>query len=208
MLNKQKNIDTNTLNLLPLAVILFDNEKIYFLNEKAISLFKIPRKLSEKLNLLSIYSFLDKEYHNATFENTKLVLQGKEFPPTEFPIINYKKEIVFLEAKSNAVYFEGKKVIQSTFFEINDRIKVNVDLEQKWNNFKNLFDSSPIGIFIHKGYCIYSNKTAARILEENNPDKLIGKNLIDFIIPKEQQRAKDRMAKAIKGEKFPDLTSS
>ena len=56
-MNRQKNIDTNTLNLLPLAVILFDNEKIYFLNEKAISLFKIPKKLSKNLNNEIAFSF-------------------------------------------------------------------------------------------------------------------------------------------------------
>ena len=79
-----------------------------------------------------------------------------------------------------------------------------IELEQRWNNYKNLLDTSPIGIFIHEGYCIYGNKTAAQILEVKDPKKLIGKYLIEFIIPEQRQQAIDRMQRAIKGEELSD----
>lgn len=337
-MNNQSNINITTLDLLPVAVILFDNKKIYFINKKAIEVFNVPKKHLKNINSFSVYNFLDPTYHKNFLERTKLILKGQVFPEIELPFLNFKKQIIFLEAKSNSVFYDGKKVIQTLFTDVSERIKIRkqlteskdtlevitenandiiffytyypkpkytyispsikkvlgysdkdfyknsnlansivtdkkgyklfesrlsknqknntlkhttsvfqyktksgkliwlednyspiydesgkiksilgisrditkeknyqLELEQKWNNYQNLLDSSPIGIFIHEGICIYSNKIAANILEENNPKKLIGKYLIDFIIPEQRQRAIDRMAKAIKGEQFPFL---
>lgn len=336
-MNKEKNINTHTLDLLPVAVVLFNNDEIYYLNKKAISLFKIPKTKLANLNDISIFDFLNKTHHTIVKKRCNEILKGKVLPSIELPFVNHKNETIHLEVKSNSVIFKGKKVIQTTFLEINDRIErynqlentkqiltsisksikeiiykfsfipsphisfisdsvynmlgrkpseiyknptiflnqihpddkqkyvlclesflrvtnnnlinketfrffhkngkelilevsvkpkfennvivsfigvirditkeqnYHIQLEQKWINYKNLLDTSPIGIFIHEGYCIYSNKTAATILEEKNPTKLIGKYLIDFIVPEQRQRAINRMSKAIKGEELSDL---
>jgi len=334
----KNNIDVQTLELLPVAIILFDNKQIYYLNKKAIDLFKVPKKQLKELDKLSVFSFIDKSVHKRLINNNKLILKDVEFPAIELQCYTLKKEVIFVEAKSNAVVFNGKKVIQSTFLEINNRIdrynqlqktqeildsisksvreiiyefsflpfphinfisdsvfdmlgrkpseiyknpqiflnqihpddkekyvlclesylkvtsnatnnkevfrfnhkngdelilevaakpkyidgkivsfigvirditkerSYQQELEQKWNNYKNLLDSSPIGIFIHEGICLYANKTAANILEVKDPKKLIGKYLIEFIIPEQRERALNRMQQAISGEELSDLT--
>jgi PAS domain S-box-containing protein len=334
----KNNIDVQTLELLPVAIILFDNKQIYYLNKKAIDLFKVPKKQLKELDKLSVFSFIDKSVHKRLINNNKLILKDVEFPPIELQCYNLNKEVIYVEAKSNAVVFNNKKVVQSTFLEINDRIdrynqlqktqeilysisksvreiiyefsflpfphisfisdsvfdmlgrkpseiyknpqifldqihpddkekyvlclesylkvtsnatnnkevfrfyhkngkelilevaakpkhqngnivsfigvirditkekNYQQELEQKWNNYKNLLDTSPIGIFIHEGFCLYANKTAANILEIKNPKSLIGKYLIDFIVPEQRQRSIDRMQRAIKGEELTDLT--
>ncbi len=334
----KSNIDIQTLELLPVAVILFDNKRIYYVNKKAIDLFKITRAQLKELDKLSVFHFINKKVHKKLINNNNLILKGKVFPAIELECYNLKQEQLFVEAKSNCVYFENRKVIQSTFLEISERIerykelektkeilnsisisvkdiiyefvffpephinyisesvydvlgrkpkeiyknpniflnqiheddrekhvasltqylkvsnnaktsreifrfkhkngknlllevtakpkyinkKINSiigiirditleknyeqELEQKWNNYKNLLDYSPIGIFIHEGFCLYANKTAANILEIKNPKSLIGKYLIDYIIPEQRQRSIDRMQRAIKGEELTDLT--
>jgi PAS domain S-box-containing protein len=334
----KNNIDVQTLELLPVAIILFDNKQIYYLNNKAIDLFKVPKKQLKELDKLSVFSFIDKSVHKRLINNNKLILKDVEFPPIELQCYNLNKEVIYVEAKSNAVVFNNKKVVQSTFLEINDRIdrynqlqktqeilhsisksvreiiyefsflpfphisfisdsvfdmlgrkpseiyknpqifldqihpddkekyvlclesylkvtgnatnnkevfrfyhkngkelilevaakpkhqngnivsfigvirditkekNYQQELEQKWNNYKNLLDSSPIGIFIHEGICLYANKTAANILEVKDPKKLIGKYLIEFIIPEQRERALNRMKQAISGEELSDLT--
>lgn len=334
----KNNIDVQTLELLPVAIILFDNKQIYYLNKKAIDLFKVPKKQLKELDKLSVFSFIDKSVHKRLINNNKLILKDVEFPPIELQCYNLNKEVIYVEAKSNAVVFNNKKVVQSTFLEINDRIdrynqlqktqeilhsisksvreiiyefsflpfphisfisdsvfdmlgrkpseiyknpqifldqihpddkekyvlclesylkvtsnatnnkevfrfyhkngkelilevaakpkhqngnivsfigvirditkekNYQQELEQKWNNYKNLLDSSPIGIFIHEGICLYANKTAANILEVKDPKKLIGKYLIEFIIPEQRERALNRMKQAISGEELSDLT--
>ena len=334
---KINNVDSQTLELLPVAVILFDNKRIYYLNKKAINLFKITATQLKQLDQLSVFNFINKGEHKKLISNNNLILKGSLFPAIELECHTLKNEQIFIEAKSNCVFFENKKVIQSTFLEINERIErykelektkeilnsistsvkeiiyefsffpephinyisesvydmlgrkpkeiydnpniffdqisdedkdkyvasldkylkvtnnsknnkehfnflhkngkkllleVTVkpkfikkkivsfigvirditqekyyqsELEQKWNNYKNLLDTSPIGIFIHEGICLYCNKTAASILEVKDPKKLIGVNLLDYILPEQHQRALGRMKSAIKGEDLSDL---
>lgn len=80
-----------------------------------------------------------------------------------------------------------------------------IELEQKWNDYKKIIDNSPIGIFIHNGYCLYCNKTAADILEVSEPKKLIGKYLVDYIIPELRERGKKRIQLAKKGTVLSNL---
>ncbi len=335
----QLNIDANTLNLLPIAVVLFDNETVYYLNQKAIEVFNVPKKTLKNLEQISIYTFLNKDYHQSFKQRANLILKGQEFSTVELPFIDFKGKQIYLEAKSNAVNYKGKTVIQSVFTDISTKIKsknellqsqqtlelisknandiiytysyypkphygyispnvkkilgysdkdfyknpnfcysivtdvkayqtfektirvqqknnslkftittfqyktkagkliwledsyspiynndgkikfvlgisrditkernYQLELEQKWINYQNLIEGSPIGIFIHKGICIYANKTAALILDEVNPTKIIGKNLIDFIVPEQQQIAKNRMQQSLKGITLNDLS--
>ncbi|MBI3518344.1 MAG: PAS domain S-box protein [Bacteroidetes bacterium] len=116
-------------------------------------------------------------------------------------------KLIWLEDNYSPIYDEKGKIkfILGISRDITKEKIVQIELEQKWNNYKNLLDSSPIGIFIHKGYCIYSNKTAASILEERNPQKLIGTDLIKYIVPEQRKGAIDRMSRAVNGEELPNL---
>ncbi|MDX2172485.1 MAG: PAS domain S-box protein [Bacteroidota bacterium] len=129
---KLSTTDLSTLNHLPVAVALFDNKKVYFLNTLAIKLFKVPKKYSSNFESLSIYRFLNKSFHKRIKENTKKILRGEDFPPVELEFKNFKNQTVHLEAKSNVVMFDNKYVIQTTFLEISERIKEkNQSLEIK-----------------------------------------------------------------------------
>lgn len=78
----------------------------------------------------------------------------------------------------------------------------NYRLEQKWNNYQNVLENSPVGILIHdNAICLYSNKTAADILEVSVPSELIGAQLMDFFSDDNQRElAYSRMDRAVKGE--------
>ncbi len=117
-------------------------------------------------------------------------------------------KLIWLEDNCSPIYDEKGKIkfILGISRDITKEKTAQLDLEQRWNNYKNLLDTSPIGIFIHEGYCIYANKTAAQILEIKDAKKLIGKNLIEFIIPEQRQKSLDRMQRAIQGENLPDLS--
>jgi PAS domain S-box-containing protein len=329
----------SVLEKLPVAVVIFSETNILFLNKEALKIFKPSKALAKTITNYSIFDYLLPEYHQRIKENAIKVLQGQEFVPFETKIRNAKNQIVDLEVKSNAIIFNGKQAIQTIFTDISEQVlyrkelsnaKENLELitqnandliyfytyhpkpkyiyishsikkilgysaqefykngnfgttivvdkkeyknfetniskkqknnslkqttatfqyktksgkliwlednyspiydengkikfilgisrditkekitqqesEQKWNNYKNLLDTSPIGIFIHKGNCIYSNTTAANILEIKDPKNLVGKNLIEFIIPEERQMAIDRMNKALQGQQFPYST--
>jgi PAS domain S-box-containing protein len=114
-------VDEHTLNSLPVAVILFDNEQIYFLNKKAVKIFAIPKGQLKKLHEFSLFSFLDKKLHALVKRNNNLILNGAELFAAEREFTNFKNKKIVIEASSNSVYFKGKKVIQTTFTEISKR---------------------------------------------------------------------------------------
>lgn len=79
-----------------------------------------------------------------------------------------------------------------------------LELEQKWNNYENVLENSPVGIIIHdNGICLYCNKTASTIVEVSDPKKLIGMPLMHYFYDEAQKDlAFSRMNRAIGGEEL------
>lgn len=122
MLSKQQTqVDETTLNALPVAVILFDNSRIWFLNNKARDIFDIPPSRLDKLGKYTIFQFLDKKLHALVRRNNDLILGGAQLHAAEREFTNFKGKKIIIEANSNSVYFKGKKVIQTVFEEISKR---------------------------------------------------------------------------------------
>ncbi|MBL7918580.1 MAG: PAS domain S-box protein, partial [Bacteroidia bacterium] len=109
----------DSLNLLPVALVLFDNKKVYFVNKKAHQLLCLPSKTD--LSKLNPFDFIHPDFHKRIKKNNTEILKGKEFDPVELKIKSVKNKFFFIEAKSNAVLFNGKKVVQSVFYEISER---------------------------------------------------------------------------------------
>jgi PAS domain S-box-containing protein len=115
--------------------------------------------------------------------------------------------LVWLEDNYSPIYDEtgNIKYILGISRDITKERNYQLELEQKWHDYKLLIDTSPIGIFIHNGFCLYCNKTAANIIEVSNPEKLIGKNLIDYIVPELRERGKKRIQLATEGNDLHNL---
>jgi PAS domain S-box-containing protein len=123
-------VDLNTLDLLPIAVAIFDNNKIYFINKKAAQLFNVSVKQLKNINSVSIFDLLDKQYHARIKTNNTKIIKGEEFPPVELKFKDFKNKPIYIEAKSNCVLFENKKVVQTTFFEISDLKQKQIEIEE------------------------------------------------------------------------------
>jgi PAS domain S-box-containing protein len=114
-------VDEGTLNGLPVAVILFDNKRIHFLNKRAIDIFDIPKKELKNLHKFTLFQFLDKKLHPLVKRNNNLLLKGAQLFAFEREFTNFKGKKIVIEANSNAVFFKKKKVIQTVFEEISKR---------------------------------------------------------------------------------------
>jgi PAS domain-containing protein len=123
-------VDLNTLDRLPIAVAIFDNKKVYFVNKKAAQLFQISNKEIKNINTISIFELLDEKYHNRIRTNNSKIIKGEEFPPVELQLKTFKNKTIYIEAKSNCVLFENKKVVQTTFIEISSLIQKQNELEE------------------------------------------------------------------------------
>jgi len=121
--NKGSNADLHTIQSLPVAAALFDDKKVYFINDKAARLFSMPSALLKTPEKINLFTYLSPEFHKRIKNNNKEILKGKTFPPVELEFKDYKGKKLFLEIISNQTFLNGKKVIQSTFTEITERKK-------------------------------------------------------------------------------------
>jgi len=134
--SSSKLIAFQTLELLPVAVVIFDNQRFYFINRKAAELLRIPKDKVKNPEQLSILSFLKPESHKKILANNKKILKGNDFTSVELSAIDYKGKELNIEICSNHTYFNNKKVIQSTFTEISERKKTEELLKETKQKFE------------------------------------------------------------------------
>lgn len=164
VLKQHAQVDEYTLNLLPVAVILFDTRRFYFLNKKAIDIFGISSQQLKNLDKLSVFQLLDKKIHSEVKKNMALIFAGRHLPAMEVKVINFKKKDIYIEATSNAVYFNNKQVIQTTFSEISLRKNQTIEREGAKDLLQKISANSQDVIF-HFGF---SPKTELKFISDSS----------------------------------------
>lgn len=87
--------------------------------------------------------------------------------------------------------------------DITDLKEKENELNQKWSDYRELMNESPMAFFIHRnGFCEMCNKEAAKILKIKSPELILGKFLVDFIIPSQRQQALNRVKQVSQGKEL------
>lgn len=328
---------TDALDNLPVAVIIFDNKQIYYINKLGLKILGNKKSCNFSKEKISVFDFLMPEYHKSIRVNNVKILTGKPHQRLDFKIKNLKGKVLHMESSSNLIEFNGKKVIQTTLQDITTRknqeqelkeireqfniisnnahdviyfftyypkpkylyispsvekvlgykvenfykdpffinkktigkdnelkkheklaaaqqqkntlkqkkviyqmngkdgkemwmedhilpirdeqgkikfvfgIVRNIsdlkekerELGQKWSDYRELMNESPIAFFIHRdGYCEMCNKEATKILKVKSPKSILGKYLVDFIIPSLRQQAAQRIKEVLSGKEL------
>lgn len=121
-------VNAAALENLPVAALLFDNEKIYYINGKGLEILGIKNPAKFYKSSPSIFDFLLSDFHEKIRKNNVKILSGKPHEILEFTI-HISKGIKFdLESRSNLVLYNGKKVIQTIILEITKRKKYEKEL--------------------------------------------------------------------------------
>lgn len=147
--NAGEAVCTKTLETLPVAIVIFDNSKVYYLNDKAKEILRLNK--NHDVKKLKPFAFFVPDYHKRIRINNIKILKGAEFPPVEIKIKDTKGNEIDIEAKSNAVNFNGVKAVQSTFYEIGYRKKLHKELEES-QRVLNLLGSNNTDIIFKYDY--------------------------------------------------------
>lgn len=198
------------------------NDLIYFFTYQP-----KPKYLYVNPSVKNVLGYSDKDFYNNPDLCNSIVVNKKEYKAIElrlakeqkagtlkrstqvFEYISKSGKSIWLKDEYTPIFDESGKInyILGVSRDITAEKRAQFELEQKWNDYKNLIENSPIGIFIHEnGQCLYCNKTAAHFLEEKNPAKIVGKNLISFIVPEQRERGIQRIKQASQGVELTDLT--
>jgi PAS domain S-box-containing protein len=126
----------------------------------------------------------------------------------KYQVKNAKGELVWMEDHVNPVFDEKGKIsfLFGIIRNINELKEKEIELNQKWSDYKLLLDQSPISFFIHSnGLCLMCNKAAVELLKVRSEKDIIGKFIINYIVPEQRQRAMERMRLATQGTEFDFL---
>jgi PAS domain S-box-containing protein len=161
---KNLQVEEHTLNLLPVAVILFDNKQVYFLNKHARLIFGLPVKSLKKTDKISVFDLLEKKNHAIVKKNMQSVLSGKVLPALELKIINFKGKQIYIETNSNQVNYNNKKVIQTTFSEISKRKNQAAEDEKARDLLQKISANSQDVVF----HFSYNTKTSLKFISDSS----------------------------------------
>lgn len=139
-------------------------------------------------------------------EKKLIQLQKANSKETLKSVFQYKTKsgiLVWLEDRYTPIFDEKNKIkyFLGLSRDVTIEKEAQIELQQKQISYANLIESAPVGIFIHeKGICLFANTEASNILEEKSPKVIIGKYLIDYIIPEQREAGLDRIKRALIGE--------
>ncbi len=176
---KKETQDFSALNLLSIPLVIFDNKKIYFLNQKAKELLKLPKKNLD-VSKLNAFDFILPEYHKRIKENNLKITKGEDFQPLELKIRDSKKNLIDVEAKSNVVSVGEVKATQAIFYEITDRKRSYSELEQAKTILELIGKNSADIIF---KYDLYPKEHYSYISE--SAEKILGYSIKEWLNKKE-----------------------
>ena len=100
---------------------------------------------------------------------------------------------------------DGKVVgIQGIFWDITNRKQVEETLIASEVRYRSLIENLPDGILVHDLYrYTFINESGAKILGVEDPEKIIGTNVLDLVHPDYRDMVRGRIDKEGKGESVP-----
>ncbi|CAM4011118.1 PAS domain S-box protein [Paenibacillus alkaliterrae] len=136
--------------LLPDALIVFNDDHIVFANASALKLIGVNRP--EDIIGQSIYRFVHPRYVNEMPAQIQYLL--REAHPTYFvhtKLIRTNREPVDVEMRAVAVKYDGKPSVQLIIRDISDRKRMEASLDEKEYLYKSLVESVVAGVFVGYG---------------------------------------------------------
>ncbi len=177
--------------------------KLVFANE---AITKILGYSIQELILLSpeeIRSLVYHEDRSAYFSRMERRLRGEQAESYyEFRAVRKDGSIVWVEALSNRVEYEGQVAVQGIFLNIDDRKKAEELVRKSEARYRDLANFLPEIIFETDatGKITFFNQRAHEITGFTLEELKKGVNMLSFVIQKDRERAQENMKKSLARE--------
>ena len=203
----------NTFQLLfkrsPDAMLLLDGDVFVDCNPAAVKMFAC----SDKKQLLSLHpSDLSPEKQpdgRLSHEQEKeLIAIAIEQGSNRFEWLHQRtnEDIFPAEVLLTSVHLQGKEIIHVTLRDITEFKKAEQALRDSEKKYKFLFEKSTVLNCITDMNGIITEINSAFLELLGYPkNKVIGRNIIDFVVAEQRKKAAEQLAKDFKGEKSPEM---
>ncbi len=162
---------------------------------------------SEKeLLTIPFINFIHPDHREMLMENYQKRINGEEVQKRyNVKFINKDSSIRWLEFSGVKIDWEGSPASMNFITDVTERKKNEKSLKESEERYRSLVEWSPDSILVHrKNKIIYVNPTTVKTLNANSKDDLIGKSILDWILPNYHHTVAERIKKLEKiGDSVP-----
>lgn len=125
---------------LPEGVVIYTHDQILYANVGAYKIANVKPSKGLKTKY-SIFDFLLPKFKKEIERKIKLILNGKSYGALEMKLVTTTGKIIDIEARSNVIFYKGKKAIQAIFSEITYRKQVEKSLRESERQLSTLISN-------------------------------------------------------------------
>ncbi|MBB3188227.1 PAS domain S-box protein [Microbacter margulisiae] len=108
------------------------------------------------------------------------------------------------DVHSIAIYDEDKKRVFGVIQDITERKRIEEDLRESEQRYRNLVENAPVGIAVYQeGKFVYVNPEGLAMIGAKHPEELIGKPVMSIVHPDSVDVVKQRISEVMAGQTIP-----
>ncbi len=187
------------LEILTDAIIVYRDWEIIFANAAAANL--LGATSGGQLIGKSGLDFIHPNDRARVSAARKETMQGKQRGPIERRGLRLDGSEFLCTSNSSQCTWDGAPAILAALCDVTEKKKNEQALRESEDRYRQLAESSPDGIVVHTDDIIrFANTSFAQIVGASSSSDLIGRNMLDFISPEQQDEVLARRKKARAGE--------
>jgi len=187
----------NLLNISPNGIIVYDKERIVYVNETFVQLIK--GKSKKELIGKPISEILEPSEYGKISAAIEKIFQGEQMGYVEIQL-NFRNASVDVEVVNIATTYNGKKVIMSILRDVSERKRMEAELIEAENKYRSIVEGALVGVYlIQNGKMVYVNKYYEDTFGYS-ADEIYHMDFLDLIAPEFRNTVMENIQKLQSGE--------
>jgi len=199
-LESENIIASAILNLAPIAIVIYTNEKIVYANEALLKMVK-AKKIDDLIGK-DVREFLLKKDEEVIERMRKVEKTKKAFTSVKERYLDLEGGILEVEISVIPIIFNSEDSVLVLMRDLTEEERYKRKLEDREAKYKILTENSLVGVYIlQDGKIIFCNNKYAEIIGEKTYKDVIGRSVYEFVHPDEVERVREEIKKRESGEK-------
>lgn len=185
------------------AIFIHKGGKFYYVNSFIESITGYTR---DELLTMDFWNIVHPDFRELVRQRGIARSRGEEIVSRyEFKIVTKSGEERWVDFTGDIIDYEGEPVVLGTAYDITERKRAEEALKMSEETYKFLFDNSPsINIVIGTDGKV---KDVNKLVEKTGytKDELIGRDVLDFVVPEKRGKVLEAILEALKGKDTPEI---